>query len=196
MMRHLIILFLFNPFLSWAQDGKSIYITSISWHTAIIIPATCLPDSLWPASYDYSEFEYLEIGWGDRDFYQTPGFNPWFAIKAMFWSTKSAIHIFPLQEFDGSYALNELIELELTVNQLKNLCSFLVGNFVIENGKFVPLQEGFYYNSQFFAGQYAYHLPINSNVWIAKALKAAGFQICPIKYQFTEWLIRKAKKLP
>ncbi|MFW5759851.1 MAG: DUF2459 domain-containing protein [Cyclobacteriaceae bacterium] len=195
MIRCFIILFFILPVKAYSQQN-SIYVTSISWHTAIIVPGKCIADSLWPENHDYSNFRYLEIGWGDRDFYQTPGFNLWYAAKAFLWASSSAIHIFPVNEFDGSYAVNELVELKISDQQMKKLCQFLLDNFDIDKqGKFVPLQDGIYYNSQFFAGSYAYHFPFNSNVWIAKALKAAGFSICPLKFQLTEWVIKKAKRL-
>lgn len=195
-MKRYLVLILFFGYTNANAQKDSIYITSISWHTALLVPAHCLPDSIWPAGYDYSQYQYLEIGWGDRDFYQTPGFNPWFALKAFLWSTPSAIHIFPINKFDGSYSLNELVSLKLTSGQLQDLCQYLLEQFELnEDGQLIPLQEGIYYNSQFFAGRYAYHFPINSNVWIAQALESAGFSLLPVKYQFTGWLIQRAKNL-
>lgn len=195
-MNRLLILFLVLFSANVSAKEYTIFVTSLSWHTAIILPSECLPDSLWPENHQYDNYKYLELGWGDRDFYQAPGFNLIYAIKAMLWPTPSAIHVFPIKEFDGSYALNELIEIKLNERQFNDLCNFIISNFEIDQqGKFIPLQEGLYYNSQFFAGSTSYHFPLNSNVWIAYALKASGFNIFPLRYQLTEWLIRKAKKL-
>jgi len=177
------------------QERQNIYVANISWHTAIIVPASILPDSIWPAGHDYSQFNYLEIGWGDREFYQDEGFNPICAIKALFISTPTALHLFPLESIEKTYFNHYVVALEVNKNQVDQLARFLLGHFQFnQDRKVIPLNNGLYYNSQFFAGSGQYHFPINSNVWVAQALKEAGFNICPPRYQATEWLIRKAAK--
>jgi len=35
----------------------------------------------------------VEVGWGDRDYYPAPGFNVWYAFKAVAWPTPSVLHV-------------------------------------------------------------------------------------------------------
>lgn len=178
------------------EEQHAIYVASISWHTGIVVPAYSLPDSIWPPGYDYSGPSYLEIGWGDRDFYQHRGFNIWYAFKATFWPTSSALHVNPLPENIQSYYTNtRVVKIEVTEEQLNDISRYILEHFEFnEKGRFIPLEAGIYSDSQFFAGSTKYYFPKNSNVWVARALKRAGFSITPIFYQTTGWVLNKAEK--
>ncbi len=197
-MNKLLLIFLISTLSNIAvtnQEKHTIYVANISWHTAIIVPAKILPDSIWPAGHDYSQFNYLEIGWGDRDFYQDEGFNPLNAIKALFISTPTTLHVFPLESIENTYFNHYVVSLAINEKELEQLASFLLSHFQFnQDEKVIPLNNGLYYNSQFFAGSSQYHFPFNSNVWVARALKEAGFNLCPLRYQTTEWLIKKSIK--
>lgn len=176
------------------EEKHTIYVASISWHTGIVVPAYSLPDSIWPTGHDFSNVSYLEIGWGDRDFYQDTGFSIWYAIKAIFWPTPSVLHVNPLPEnLESYYVDTKVVKMEITGKQLKDLSRYLLEHFKLnEKGKLIPLQAGIYSDSQFFAGRTKYYFPKNSNVWAARALKRAGFSITPIFYQTTGWVLNKA----
>ena len=178
-----------------SEKRHTIYVASISWHTGIIVPGYSIPDSLWPVQHNFSKFDYLEIGWGDRDFYQHPKFNLWYIIKAALWPTPTALHVLPLKEenIEINYIDTKVVKLKITQKELNDLSHFLVSQFELnEQGKVIPLNEGFYINSQFFAGSGKYYFPKNSNVWAAKALKTAGFSFTPIFYQTTGMVVNKA----
>ena len=53
---------------------RDIYLISTGWHTGIAVPVDTLLKRNLPESLDFREIQYLEIGWGDRIFYQSP--NP------------------------------------------------------------------------------------------------------------------------
>ena len=196
----LLYLFFFTPFIYTDEPrdikgDNTIYVASISWHTGIMVPAKSLPDSIWPEGYDYSKFPYLEIGWGDRDFYQHPDFNLWYAIKAIFWPTPTALHVFPFSpdNIPMNYVETKVVKLSVTEKELNDLTRFLLHHFKFnDKGKLIPLQDGLYYNSQFFAGSTKYYFPKNSNVWAAIGLKRAGFPFIPILYQTTEMVLNRA----
>ncbi len=78
------------------EEHCEFYVSSISWHTAIIIPASTFPDSLWPSDYNFSDAGFLEIGWGEADYYPNDTFNIWYAFKSIFWPTSSVLHINPI----------------------------------------------------------------------------------------------------
>ncbi|MGK7397571.1 MAG: DUF2459 domain-containing protein [Candidatus Cyclobacteriaceae bacterium M3_2C_046] len=188
-------LFLFLVAELFAQkEQHTIYVASISWHTGLLIPGEALPDSIWPGRTNFSQFEYLEIGWGDRDFYQHPKFNLWFAAKAIFWPTKTALHVFPLKdEAISMNYLGKVVQLQVTDEELRALADFVLSSFqYTEQGKLIPLKDGIYANSQFFAGAKKYFFPKNSNVWAAKSLKKAGFKFAPILFQTTEMVLNRA----
>lgn len=185
--------FLVNPPLEIPQK-ETIYVASISWHTVVVVPGYSLPDSIWPEGYDYSQAAYLEIGWGDRDFYQDLGFNLWYAIKAALWPTASVLHVNPLPGNVENYYYNtEAVRLQVTRKELEALTQYLLKHFDFnEEGKLIPLQPGIYDDSQFFAGRTSYYFPKNSNVWTAQSLRRTGFSNIPILLQTTGMVMNKA----
>ena len=160
-----------------------IYVVSISWHTGIIVPGYAFPDSIWPDGHNLSRYDYLEIGWGDRDFFQHPGFNPWYAIKATFWPTSSALHILPLH---GNYLARnydtKLVRLAISLEELEDLSGFIVSHLKLDDqGKVILLKKGWpYMHSRFFAGSKKYYFPKNSNVRAAQGLNEPCFTYTPI----------------
>jgi len=120
------------------EKRHTIYVASISWHTGIIVPGYSIPDSLWPIKHNFSKFDYLEIGWGDRDFYQHPKINLWYIIKATLWPTPTALHVVPLKEenIEINYIDTKVVKLKITQKELNNLSHFLVSQFELnEQGK-------------------------------------------------------------
>ncbi len=178
------------------QEPKNkhiIYVSSISWHTGILVPAYSLPDSIWSEGHDYRDAPYLEIGWGDADFYPHDGFNLRIALKAAFWPTSSVLHVNPInRKIEEYYVDTNVVRMEINDEQLHNLCLFLVKEFALdENGKIIPAAPGIYSGSHFYKGSSSYYFPNNSNVWAARAIKKAGFSIRPIWYQTTGCVLNK-----
>lgn len=185
---------IFSPFQTDDKPQKDIYVASISWHTGIIVPAEVFPDSIWPGT-NYSKFEYLEIGWGDKDFYQTVKFNPWYAFKAIFWPTNTALHVYPLADntMSNHYFDTKVVKLQVEEKELLRLRDFILSHFKFDDqGKLINSAEGIYYNSRFFTGSSKYFFPKNSNVWAAMGLKRAGVPIFPILYQTTGMVLNRA----
>lgn len=177
------------------EDKHTIYVSSLSWHTGIVVPAESFPDSLWREGHNYENAHYLEIGWGDADFFTQEAFNIWYALKAVFWPTPTAIQIKPIyQNAENHYYNTNVAKIEISDEQLQNLTSFLVEELELdENGKIIPAKGDSGRN--FYKGSSSYYFPKNSNVWAARALKKAGFSINPIWYQTTGQVVKKASKI-
>jgi len=177
------------------SENHVIYVSSISWHTGIVVPVYTLPDSLWKQGHTYGESTYLEIGWGDKDFFTHKGFNLWFAFKAVFWPTASAIHVNPIhRKVEEHYRDTKVVKIELNDEQLQGLSQFLVEEFDFdEEGKVIPLAEGFRPGSNFYKGSSSYYFPNNSNVWAARAIKRAGYSIWPLWHQTTGCVLNKVE---
>lgn len=187
-------------FTSFVINGQNlhaqheIYVSSISWHTGILIPADTFPDSLWTEDHNYSDAAYLEIGWGEADYYTHDGFHLWYAIKSVFWPTPSVLHINaidrPVEEY---YFDTEVVKTEVSDEQLQQLIGYITRGFELDkNGNIIPVAEGKNLRSHFFRSRESYYFPKNSNVWAAKALKEAGFPVSPFRLQTTGCVINKA----
>lgn len=179
----------------WQEPDEkyTIYASSISWHTGIVVPSGIFPENIWPKQHNYSNAAYLEIGWGDADYFPNEGFNPWYALKAVFWPTSSVLQIKPIYgKVEAFYSNTDVAKIEISREQLQRLKNYLIGEFELDdNKKIIPATAG-PSTSYFFKGSSYYYFPKNSNVWVARALKKAGFSISPIWYQTTGQVVKKA----
>lgn len=179
----------------WQEPDRTytIYISSISWHTGVVVPAGTFPESIWPKQHNYSDAAYLEIGWGDADYFTNDGFNPWYALKAIFWPTSSVLQIKPIYgKVEAFYSNTDVARIFISEEQLQKLKNYLTEEFELDkNGKIIPATAG-PSNSYFFQGSSSYYFPKNSNVWAARALKETGYDINPLWYQTTGQVVKKA----
>lgn len=61
---------LFPP--SSDEPSRKIYVVSHGWHAGIVVKRADIPAGVWPQHNEFPCAEYLEVGWGDRDYYKTP----------------------------------------------------------------------------------------------------------------------------
>ncbi len=180
------------------QATQEVYVVSQGWHSGLVVPSACLPDSIWPKAYPFEEYPYLQVGWGDKDFYQNKeSFNLWYGVKAAVWPTESAMQVVGLRKISNlQYYASQTISLELDNKQLDSLCSFILSEFSYDSvGKLIPLEDGLFGESRFFLGSRTYYFPRNSNVWTARALEQAGMDISPIWYQTQGALMRRCSNV-
>lgn len=161
-------------------SAKTIYLASHGWHAGIVVKRDDIPDDVWPNHKNIADAEYLEIGWGDKDFYQTP--NPHFgiALKAILLPTPSVLHIVAFNNSVTSYfPHNKIIMIRLSDAGFKHLIGYIAASFDKDlSGNTVSLGAGLYGVSQFYRSRDTYHLFRTCNVWTARALHAAG---CPVR---------------
>ena len=75
------------------QDSISIYLVKANWHTGLMIPVNDFTKKILPVLSYFEGFEYVDIGWGDAEYYQSPGFNICLAAYAILPPTPSVIRI-------------------------------------------------------------------------------------------------------
>lgn len=172
---------------------KTFYVVGHDWHTGIVIKADDISDSLKPKHPLFPQGRYLEIGWGDKDFYQNsgPDIDFYLAIKAALWPTESVLHINSFDELpEKYYYLSNLIKFKISKDDFENLYKFIFNTFARDSvGDELWAGKGHYRNSQFFLGAEKYYFPKTCNVWTAQAINKAGFSISPYRFQTAESLI-------
>ncbi|WP_455203735.1 DUF2459 domain-containing protein [Kaarinaea lacus] len=178
------------------ETPKSVYLVSHGWHTGIVVKFADIPLHAWPEARDFADAEYLEIGWGDADFYQTPEITLWNKLKAGLWPTPAVLHIVafdtPVQHI---FPQSEIIEIKLSANGYKALCNSIHESYAKDNmGQSITLTTSLYGHGKFYSSKDKYHIFKTCNVWTATALRAAGFPIRPYATITTESLMSKARK--
>lgn len=162
-----------------APAADSIFLVSQGWHTGIAVRRADIPDPLLPEKRDFPGARYLEVGWGERDFYMAGTAGPWLAFKAVFFANRSVLHVAGVP---GDLAIlfprSEIVEIRLSRPALEGLLRHV--HDAVERagpGAAAPLGQGLYGDSHFYAGRETFHLLRNCNVWTAEALRAAGLPV-------------------
>jgi uncharacterized protein (TIGR02117 family) len=161
--------------------AENIYMVRHGWHTGFVIPANTI-QARHPQLIDrFGDTPYLEIGWGDKDYYQTEEVTSGMTLRAAFWPTDSVIHAVAVPEkADIHFTDNDVEVLCLDDQQYSRLIGFIEKSFEMdENGNIIQLKSGNYGDSQFYAGEGDYFLMNTCNTWTAKGLKSIGLSISP-----------------
>lgn len=162
------------------EGFHKIYFIKQNWHTAIVFSTQELNSDLFRQFNSFSQFSLIDIGWGDEEFYQYPGFDPDLAFKALFYPTPSALRVEGINLTKEDYfALSEIvIELEVSDEQFKDICTFINITFYINDyGESVILNRKVAGKIIFYKSVGSYHLLNTCNTWLAKGLRESGIDI-------------------
>jgi hypothetical protein len=79
---------LFSP-----VQAATLHVVNHGWHSGLVIRRGDIPEGLWPEHRQAPPGEYLEIGWGERRFYQTRDPSLLQALTAALWPSPSVLHL-------------------------------------------------------------------------------------------------------
>ena len=180
-MRTLIIFLSVVSFL-FAEHSKDIFVTNYGEHAGIILKVEDVNSSLWKIEPIFKEFEYIEVGWGDEDFYKSPDPSIWTTLKAGLFPTSSVVHARAVSQYElNRFSKDKIVKLTISEKGFENLSLFIENSFAKENDKFIRVSKGLYPNSLFYLSSKKYHIFNTCNVWTAEALHSAGLNIKPLE---------------
>ena len=182
---------------SESEPRKTIYLVDHGYHTTIVLRRADIPDNIWPKLGNFPDMEYLEVGWGDMDYYQIPDPHLGFILKAALLPTASVLHIVGFNDHVPAYfPYYEIIRIELSSADFERLSRTIASSFALDRaGNITSLSPGLYGNSHFYLSREIYHLFNTCNVWNARALRIAGLPITPATTVRVEGLMSQARKL-
>ena len=163
------------------EPFKTIYLVRQNWHAGIVVKRADIPPGVWPQHQDFPDADYLEIGWGDRDYYMTPSPHFGITLKAALLPSASVLHIVG---FRGSvtryFPDSEVIRVELSEAGFQRLCSYFESSYALDrHGGSRPLGPSLYGKGQFYLSTESYHAFNTCNVWTSRALRDAGCPVTP-----------------
>lgn len=165
-------------------DTTTVYVDSLGWHTGIVIAAKDAAQSLGGVIPEFRRSPWVEIGWGDRDFYMASGYSYSAGVRALFFSRGSAIHAAGFEETpERFFDQYELVQLTLNRQQLDSLLRYILEHLELDaccNAQ--RLGASLYGEGSFYAGRGDFSITRTCNSWTAGALVAAG---CPIDAELT-----------
>jgi len=174
----------------------TVHVVGHGWHTGIVFDRDAIPPGSWPEHARFPAARFLEAGWGDRAFYETPDAGIGLALRAAFASHGSALH---LTGFDRPPAAPvtavDVVAIELSPDGLAALARFVADTYARDGaGNPVELGPGLTARSRFYAAGRAYSLSYTCNTWVAEALHAAGCPASPPWPVTAAGLLRLARR--
>jgi len=166
---------------AFGEPAGSLWVVDHGWHTAIVVRRADVDRVRWPEVDDLPAATFVEIAWGDREFYMATPATAWMALKAALGSGASVLH---LVAFDApiaaAFAGGEIVELRVSRPGLEALARFIADAHERDaSGRPIRLAPGLYGASAFYAARGRYSLAHICNTWIARALQTAGLPVTP-----------------
>lgn len=164
------------------EASVTVHVVGHGWHTGIVIRRDDIPTEAWPESGRFPAARFLEVGWGDRAFYESPDAGVSLALKAAFASATSVLHVAGFDRpASESFPRAEIIAIELSRRGMDSLSRFVSQAYARDAaGQPIELGSGLYRGSRFYAATGRYSLVYTCNTWIAEALRAGGCPITPV----------------
>jgi uncharacterized protein (TIGR02117 family) len=159
------------------EEPRYIYVVRHEWHTGLVVKYDDIEPHLWPEKDDFPEALYLEVGWGDRDFYQTPQPGLGILLQAALKSPASVLFVIGVPTTVTRYfPYADILEIPLSRRGLEELVRFIHATYKRDaSGQTIPLAPGHNHrHSMFYLAEGDYSLFNTCNTWISRALQAAG----------------------
>jgi uncharacterized protein (TIGR02117 family) len=181
-----------------------IYVVSNGYHTGVALPRAALAEyasgrgypALIAVAQRFNRFPWLEIGWGDEEFYRkvpTVGdLTLPIALRALFSpGNRSVLHVVGVPGDPVSvFASAELVAIPLSRNGFDQLLAKLDATFVPPQGGALPdLGKGLYGPSLFYRAVGNFSVVRVCNHWIGDLLDAAGLPTTPLADTFASGLL-------
>lgn len=160
------------------RDGPpvAVWVLDHGWHTAVVVRRTDVDRTLWSVADEFPAATFLEVAWGDRDFYMAPRPGVWLALKAALDTRGSVLHVVGFDSPLGvAFPRSASAELRLDHRGFEALIRFIADEHERgADGAVVRLGPGLYGSSWFYAARSRYSLSNTCNTWVARALQVAG----------------------
>ena len=184
-----------NPALPPDETGRAVFVIQHRWHTGIAVRRADIPAGRWPESANYPHARYLEVGWGDRDFYPAPDPSTWDALRAVLTPGPSVLHLVGLHDHPAAtFPFSEVVELRVDPDGFERLIDFIAASHERSGDRSAAaIGPGLYLDSHFYPALGSFHLFNNCNTRVVDALRAAGL---PMQWAITSGeVIEQARHL-
>jgi uncharacterized protein (TIGR02117 family) len=171
-------------------------VVSHGYHSGLVINRAAMAEAaerggdaaLTAVAQRFSNYQWLEIGWGDEGFYRSvpdvTSLTVRLALRALFApGNASVVHVVGLSRpARETFPNADIIRIPLSDEGFARMIQRLDASFGREpNGvPLEPIAPGLYGPSLFYRGVDAFHLFNVCNHWVARLLSAAGLPTAPV----------------
>jgi uncharacterized protein (TIGR02117 family) len=163
------------------EPAVRVHVVAYGLHTGIVIRRADIPAGIWPEHGEVGDGAYVEVGWGDREFYMAARPTSGMAVSALVLGNPSVLLVIdiagPIEGYLGSL---DAAEIALSAAGFRKLLRFVESAYARDAQlRPRPLGPGLFPRSRFYAANGRYHLFNTCNTWVARALRQAGCPISP-----------------
>ncbi|MBF0430330.1 MAG: DUF2459 domain-containing protein [Fibrobacteria bacterium] len=162
-----------------STSSTSIFLVIHGGHSGIVLKQRDIINLDWPIDSTFKQSEYIEVGWGDRNYYMNSDHSLSTTLKALFLPTKSVLHVVSVKgQIKDEFSERTLLEFKVTKAAVNELYDYIKTKFEFDtNGRQSPLAKGLYGESHFYAGKEYFYCLKTCNTWSGKALRVAGVRV-------------------
>lgn len=156
-----------------AVPDHNVYIGQSGWHTGFVLKIEDAEQE-WIEAGQYSGYKWIDVSWGDKDYFTAPKGTILLALRAALLPTESTLLVTPFNNSPKDFygAGSTIARISMDHESFQALCRFISESFQRTNGKIIPVNT-----KGFFLAERKYHLFRTCNTWAAMGLKSAGFKV-------------------
>lgn len=157
---------------------RTIYFIQHDWHSGLVWAQEGAEKF---GAEGWKDSPYVEVGWGDRDFYFAGNKSIFSMLRAFFIPSDSVIHVVSFSETPEKFFQFPIIKIELSEQGFQNLFTYVKRTFQQNEvgDRLGAIGKGQYGVSNFYGAVPRYFSAFNCNTWAAEALRNAGVSVCP-----------------
>jgi uncharacterized protein (TIGR02117 family) len=161
-----------------ATGTAVVYVIGRGWHTDIGLPAREITGPLAKLEQGFPGVQYLVLGFGDRHYLLTRDKTFGDMLLALL-PGRGAMLVTALRAPpQAAFGTAHVVALHITQIGLERLTAFLWASVETgPDGNPVPLGDGPYPGSTYYASAATYDVAYTCNTWTADALRAAGLPV-------------------
>src|SRR5438552_53366 len=175
----------------------SVFVTGHRYHTGLVVRAPDVPQRAWPARRDFPDAEYLELGWGEREYYPRDEPGVWRGVRALLTPSRSTINVIPISgTLTRALSDSEIIELRVREDGFARMIEFIRRSHEYDaEDRAIVIPAGPRQAGRFYASPRTFSGLENCNVWVARALESAGLPVNPHAALTAGMLLRQVRGL-
>jgi uncharacterized protein (TIGR02117 family) len=156
---------------------RIVYFVQHDWHSGLAWQQQNLERF---GAEEWQDSPYVEVGWGDRQFYFIGDQSMPSMLRAMFIPSDSAVHVSSFGEIPEKFFKMPVLPIRLSEAGFQNLLIYVQQTFAVDQqgDRLGAIGKGQYGVSNFYKAVPKYFGAFNCNTWAAEALRNAGVAVC------------------
>lgn len=176
----------------------SVYIVEHGWHTGLVLDTADLAATDLPYFATLRQHRFVEVGWGDAEFFQADDPGILTAADAMLTPGPAVLHVASFDQPVESYFKAEVFHrIPVTASGAGRIGRYVADSFA-DRTSAAPQATGkgnYGPDSRFVAATGSYYFPHTCNVWTAEALQAGGLETTPALAVTSRALLHQVRQI-